>query len=84
MISANFRFVKQKINAAAQAAAFYLALAEGLAVGALILGRIHFVSTHHDFIERAEVFVFCMMGTLLNGARNTAIGLLVFHKIILP
>jgi len=52
---------------------------EGFAVCALGHGGVHFMCADHDLVERAEVFLFCMVGALLNGAGNTTIGLLCFH-----
>ncbi len=33
----------------------------------------------HDLVERAEVFAFCVVSALLNGAGNTMVRLLCFH-----
>ena len=52
---------------------------EGFAVRALGHGGVHFMCADHDLVERAEVFLFCMVGALLNGAGNTTIGLLCFQ-----
>lgn len=57
-----------------------LFLAEGLTVGALIHGRIHFVGTHGDAFQCAVVFAGAMMGTLAHVTVNSMIGLF-FHKI---
>ena len=53
---------------------------KGLTVCTLGCGGVHFVCAYHDLVERAEVFAFCMVSALLNGAGDTAIGLLVFHN----
>jgi len=42
------------------------------------------VCAYHDLVKRAEVFTFGVMCTLLNGAGNTAIGLLCFHDFNHP
>ena len=70
----------QKENAAATATAlFSLLLAEGLTVGALILGRIHLVGTHHDLVQGAEVLALAMVSALLNSTFDTLVCMVV-HK----
>ena len=60
------------------AAVWYsLLLTEGLAVGALVLGRILLMSAHHDMVQRAIVCGIAVIGTLLNGAGNALIGIVV-------
>ena len=58
----------------------FLLLAEGLAVGALIRGGIHFMGTHQDLIQGAEVFVAAMVGTLLDGTLDTLVGMAIHNK----
>ena len=45
-----------------------LLLAEGLAVGTLILGRIGLVGTHQNALQRAEVCFIAMMRALMDSA----------------
>ena len=51
----------------------YLSLAEGLAVGALVHGRIGLVGTHQDLIQRAVVLILAMICAGLDGAFNTLV-----------
>ena len=60
--------------------AFRLLLAEGLAVGALILGRIDLVGAHQDPVQRAVVLVLAVVCTLLHGAFDALVGMTI-HKI---
>ena len=74
----------EKENAAAVAAAFlFLSLAEGLAVGALVLGGICFVGTHQNAVQRAIVLTVAMVGTLLNGTLNTLVCIAVHNFLLL-
>ena len=57
-----------------------LLLAEGLAVGTLILGGIHFVGAHQDLIQGTVVLVTAMVGTLLDGAFDALVGMAVHKK----
>ena len=57
-----------------------LLLAEGHAVGALILGRIALVGTNTDLVQGAVVLVFTMMGTLVDSTFN-ALVCVVVHDI---
>ena len=59
-----------------------LLLAEGLAVGALVLGRIDLVGAHQDPVQRAVVFAVAVVSALLNGAFD-ALVCLVVHTIFL-
>lgn len=54
-----------------------LFLAEGLAIGALILGRVRFVGTHQDPVQGAVVFAVAVVSTLLDGAFNTLVGMTI-------
>ena len=78
MISVFPFFVKHK-KAAASAAAFPLALAEGLAVGTLVLGGIGFMGTHQDTVQRAVVLIVAVISAGLNGAFD-ALVCIVVHK----
>ena len=63
-----------KENAAAAAAAFdFLLPAEGLAVSALILSRIHFMGAHQNAVQGAIVLAVAVVCTLLNGAFDALI-----------
>ena len=54
-------------------------LAEGLAVGALVLGRIGLMGTHQNPVQRAVVLTVTVVGTGLNGAFDALIGMTI-HK----
>ena len=56
-----------------------LLLAEGLAVGALVLGGVHLVGAHQNPVQRAVVLVFAVVCTLLDGAFNALVGVTVGH-----
>ena len=51
--------------------------AEGLAVGALVLGGICLMGAHQDLIQRAVVCLLAVMGALLNSAFNALVSLAV-------
>ena len=74
IISFFYRCVKKKI-AAAFAAAAKLLLAEGLAVGALIHGRVCLVGAHQNTIQGAEVLGIAVVCAGLYGAFNTLVGI---------
>ena len=57
-----------------------LLLAEGLAVGALIGGGVHFVGANQDFIQGTVVLVAAMMGALLDGTFDTLVCMTVHRK----
>ena len=57
-----------------------LLLAEGHAVGALVLGGVHLVGTHQDLVQGAVVFVTTVMGTLCDGTLDTLVGMAI-HTI---
>ena len=59
---------------------FFLLLAEGHAVGALILGRVHLMGTDQDLIQGAEVFVAAMVGALCDGTLDTFVGMAIHIK----
>ena len=61
----------------------FLLLAEGLAVGALVHGRIGFVSTYQDAVQRAEVLVLAVISALLDSAFDALIGMIVHTKYLL-
>ena len=58
------------------------ALAEGLAVSALVCSGIHFVGTHQNLIQGTVVLVATVMGTLLDSAFNALVCVTV-HKLCL-
>ena len=62
-----------------QAAATFLLLAEGLAVGALILGGIHLVGTHQNLVQRAVVLAGAVISALLNGAFDALVCIVVHN-----
>ena len=53
------------------------ALTEGLAVGALVHGRVGFMGAYQNPVQRAVVLVLAMMGALLDGAFDTFVGMTV-------
>ena len=61
----------------------FLLLAEGLAVSALILGGIQLMGTDQNLLQRAEVLVTAMVGTLLNSAGDTFVGMTIHNKDLL-
>ena len=58
-------------------------LAEGLAVGALVLSGIHLVGTHQDAVQGAVILVFAMICALLDGTFDTLVGMTVHRKSLL-
>ena len=56
-----------------------LLLAEGLAVGALVLGGIHLVGTHQDPVQRTVVLILAVISALLDGAFDALVGMAI-HK----
>ena len=60
----------------------HLSLTEGLAVGALILSRIRFVSAHQNAVQRAVVLTVAVVSTGLNGAFD-ALVCIVVHSFLL-
>ena len=63
-------FRQEEIEKAAAFATAYsaLSLAEGLAIGALIHGRIGFMGTHQNLVQRAVVLVLTVVSARLDGA----------------
>ena len=59
------------------------ALTEGLAVGALIHGRIYFVSAHQNSVQGAVVLVFAVMSALMHGALNALVGVTIHCFLLL-
>ena len=57
-----------------------LLLAEGHAVGALVLGGICLVGTHGDAVERTVVFLLAVMGALADGTFDGLVGMAVHKK----
>ena len=82
-----FAFCRQgavKENAAATAAAFMrLSLAEGLAVGALVLSGICFMGTNQNSVQRAVVLVVTVISTLLNGTFDALVCIAVHSSFLL-
>jgi hypothetical protein len=56
-----------------------LLLAEGLAVGALLIGGVHLVGSHLDVIKRAVISGIAVIGTLLDGTGDALVCVAV-HK----
>ena len=54
-----------------------LLLAEGLTVGALVLGGVRLMGTHQDPVQGAVVLVIAVISTLLNGALDALVGMTV-------
>ena len=55
----------------------FLLLAEGLAVGTLVHGGIHFMGAHQDAVQRAVVLGIAVIGALLDGAFDALVGMVV-------
>ena len=53
--------------------------AEGLAVGALLIGGVHLVGSHLDVIKRAVISGIAVIGTLLDGTGDALVCVAV-HK----
>ena len=71
-------------NAAGNAAASKtLSLAEGLAVGALILGGVGFMGSHQDPVQRAVVLVLAVICALLDGTFDALVGIVIHKEILL-
>ena len=78
--------VSSRKTAAASAAAAVsrsLLLAEGLAVGALVVSGIHLVGANQDFVQRAVVLMAAVMGALLDGTFDTLVCMTVHKKSLL-
>jgi hypothetical protein len=60
-----------------------LLLAEGLAVGALIGGGVHFMGAHQDLVQGTVVLMAAVMGTLLVGTFNALVCVTVHSKSLL-
>ena len=68
-------------NAAAIAAAFMpLSLAEGLAVGALVLSGVCFVGAYQNAVQRAVICITAVICALRYSAFDTLIGVTVHKK----
>ena len=74
-----FRFVKKKTLPPCWEGVAKSLLAEGLAVGALVLSGVHLVGTHQNPVQRAVVLILAMVCALLNSTLDTLIGMTV-HK----
>ena len=66
--SRRFGYVK------AAGAAHTLLLAEGQAVGALVLGGVALMGAHHDAVQGTVVGVLGVVGTLLDGTLDALVG----------
>ena len=73
-------FPSSKIFAAAFAAAAVLLSAERLAVCALVYSGILLMGSHYNVVEGTVIGPCTMMGTLLNSALNTLIGM-TLHNV---
>ena len=59
-----------------------LLLAEGLAVGALIHGRVGLMGAHPDLVQGTVVFVFTVVSTGLDGTFDALVGMAI-HSLFL-
>ena len=78
-------FVKAKKNCGGKIPpheSLLLFLPERLAVGALIHGRICFVGTHQNLVQRAVIFGVAMVGAGLDGAFDALVSIAV-HVLFL-
>ena len=57
-----------------------LLLAEGHAVGALILGRIALVSTYHNTVQGAVILAFAVVSALMDGTLNALVGMIIHNR----
>ena len=71
------RTTEKKAPADPGASEIRSALAEGLAVGALIHSGVYFVGAHQNPIQRAVVLIFAVMGALVYGALDALIGMTI-------
>ena len=74
--------VKRKIRRLLPPYLWVSLLAEGLAVGALVLSRRSLVGAHQNTLQRAEVCVLAVILALLNSALNALICMTI-HSVIL-
>ena len=72
-----FQLLKKENSGGANRRCGNLLLAEGLAVGALIHGRVLLMGTNHDPIQGAVVLAVAVISALLNSAFNAFISLAV-------
>ena len=63
---------------------FSLLLAEGHAIGALVHGRIGFVSANLDLVQRAVIFGFTVICALLDGASDALVCVAIHNRFLLP
>jgi len=85
MILLFWQAVKQILHksAAAEAAAKVLLLTEGLAVGALIHGGVHFVSTYQDTLQGAVVSILAVICALGDSALDALIRMAAHNDFLL-
>ena len=84
IIASGIRFVKENCGSfCCRNIPFQLLLAEGLAVGALVLRGVHFMGTHQDLIQRAVVLMAAVIGALLDGAFDALVCMTVHSKSLL-
>ena len=73
-------FVKEKSGSFRCRKFSVLLPAEGLAVGALVLGGVGFVGAHQDPVQGAVVLVAAVVSALLDGAFDALVGVAVHRK----
>ena len=66
-----------------QSSFLQLLLAEGHAVGALILAGVALVGAHQDPVQRAVVLILSVVCTLLDGAFDALVGVAVHENCLL-
>ena len=85
IIAAGIRFVKE--NCGSNCCRIHdfcrLLLAEGLAVGALILSGVHLVGAHQDLIQGTVVLVTAVMGALLDSTLDALVCMTVHNESLL-
>ena len=69
----NLLFVKRKIRRRLPPYLRFSLLAEGLAVGALVHGRVCLMGTNQNTLQRAEVGILAVMGALLDSTLNALV-----------
>ena len=81
MISFSGRFVKRKSRQRERCRNLScLLLPEGLTIGTLVLGGVHFMGAHQNTVQRAVVLVLAMVSALLDGTLDTLVGMTVHKK----
>ena len=76
----NSALVKRKIRRRLPPYFGFSLLAEGLAVGALIHGRVCLMGANQDLVQGAVVLVAAMMGALSDGTFDTLVSMAIHNE----